>query len=48
MPSALAMDMHMLESNELIKILESTGWKVVVVYHGRDAVRLLQMRNRDL
>lgn len=41
----LAMDTPTLESNEFLKILESTGWKVVVVHDGNDAVRLLQMRN---
>jgi CheY-like chemotaxis protein len=43
----LAMDSSTLESNDFQKVLESTGWSVVAVHEGKDAVRLLQMRNWD-
>ena len=44
----IAMDTPTLKSNEFVKVLESNGWKVVIVHDGNDALRLLQMRNWDV
>lgn len=44
----IAMDTPTLKSNEFMKVLESNGWKVVVVHDGKDALRLMQMRNWDV
>jgi CheY-like chemotaxis protein/signal transduction histidine kinase len=44
----IAMDTPTLKSNQFLKVLESNGWKVVVVHDGKDALRLLQMRNWDV
>lgn len=43
----IAMDTPTLGSNNFLKKLESTGWKVVVVHDGKDTLRLLKMRNWD-
>lgn len=43
----IAMDNESQTATETAKVLESTGWKVVSIDNGQDAIRLLKMRNWD-
>lgn len=43
----IATDTPTAKSSDVLTKLESSGWKVIVVHDGNDALRLLQMRNWD-
>lgn len=44
----IATDTPTIQSNDVLTRLEAHGWKVVVVHDGKDAFRLLKMRNWDV
>ncbi|GAX12030.1 two-component system, OmpR family, response regulator QseB [Fistulifera solaris] len=43
----IAMESESPVTADAVKVLESTGWKVVSIDSGQDAIRLLKMRNWD-
>ncbi len=43
----IAVDSESPMTTDAVKVLESTGWKVVSIDSGQDAIRLLKMRNWD-